>query len=101
LTAARVGPNGHDRAGTRRACAARRREAIAAGQLLAPAKTLAEMTQVVINDYIDATLGVGRCCHGDLWPDRHLAGAEANAGHALIREQLVSVLAAWMKRVPG
>jgi hypothetical protein len=26
----------------------------------------------------------------------------ANAGHALIREQLVrSVLAAWMKRVPG
>jgi hypothetical protein len=87
------------------------------------------MTQVVINDYIDATLGVGRCCHGDLWPDRHLAGAArlrggfflvtefptprklgdrvavvviANAGHALIREQLVrSVLAAWMKRVPG
>ena len=66
--------------------------------------------------------------HGDLWPDRHLAGAArlrggfflvtefptprklgdrvavvviANTSHALIREQLVSVLAAWMKRVPG
>jgi len=25
----------------------------------------------------------------------------ANAGHALIREQPVRVLAAWMKRVPG
>jgi carbon starvation protein len=31
-------------------------EAIAAGQLLAPAKTAAEMTRIVINDYIDATL---------------------------------------------
>jgi carbon starvation protein CstA len=30
--------------------------AIAAGQLLAPAKTLAEMTRIVVNDYIDATL---------------------------------------------
>jgi carbon starvation protein CstA len=31
-------------------------DAIAAGQLLAPAKTLAEMTRIVVNDYIDATL---------------------------------------------
>jgi carbon starvation protein len=31
-------------------------EAIGAGQLLAPAKTLAEMNRIVINDYIDATL---------------------------------------------
>jgi carbon starvation protein len=31
-------------------------DAIAAGQLLAPAKTLSEMTRVVVNDYIDATL---------------------------------------------
>ena len=31
-------------------------EAIAAGQLLAPAKSAAEMTRIVINDYIDATL---------------------------------------------
>jgi carbon starvation protein len=30
--------------------------AIGAGQLLAPAKTLAEMNRIVINDYIDATL---------------------------------------------
>jgi carbon starvation protein CstA len=30
-------------------------DAIAAGQLLAPAKTLAEMTRIVVNDYIDAT----------------------------------------------
>jgi carbon starvation protein len=30
--------------------------AIAAGQLLAPAKSAAEMTRIVINDYIDATL---------------------------------------------
>ena len=30
--------------------------AIAAGQLLAPAKTVAEMTRIVVNDYIDATL---------------------------------------------
>src|SRR5947209_6731217 len=31
-------------------------EAIAAGQLLAPAKSVAEMTRIVVNDYIDATL---------------------------------------------
>jgi len=31
-------------------------DAIAAGQLLAPAKTMAEMTRIVVNDYIDATL---------------------------------------------
>jgi len=31
-------------------------EAIAAGQLLAPAKSAAEMTRIVLNDYIDATL---------------------------------------------
>jgi len=30
--------------------------AIAAGQLLAPAKTMTEMTRIVVNDYIDATL---------------------------------------------
>jgi carbon starvation protein CstA len=30
--------------------------AIAAGQLLAPAKSFPEMTRVVVNDYIDATL---------------------------------------------
>ena len=34
-------------------------------------------------------------------PDRVAVVVIANAGHALIREQLVSVLAAWMKRVPG
>jgi hypothetical protein len=33
--------------------------------------------------------------------DRVAVVVIANAGHALIREQLVSVLAAWMKRVPG
>jgi carbon starvation protein len=31
-------------------------EALAAGQLLAPAKSAAEMTRIVVNDYIDATL---------------------------------------------
>jgi carbon starvation protein CstA len=31
-------------------------DALAAGQLLAPAKTMAEMTRIVVNDYIDATL---------------------------------------------
>jgi carbon starvation protein len=31
-------------------------EALAAGQLVAPAKTLTEMTRIVVNDYIDATL---------------------------------------------
>jgi carbon starvation protein CstA len=31
-------------------------DAIAAGQLLAPAKSFAEMTRVVVNDYIDAAL---------------------------------------------
>jgi carbon starvation protein len=31
-------------------------DAIAAGQVLAPAKTLAEMHQIVFNDYVDATL---------------------------------------------
>jgi carbon starvation protein len=31
-------------------------DAIAAGQLLAPAKTAAEMTRIVVNDYIDAAL---------------------------------------------
>jgi carbon starvation protein len=31
-------------------------DAIAAGKILAPAKTLAEMQQVIVNDYVDATL---------------------------------------------
>jgi carbon starvation protein len=31
-------------------------DAIAAGQLLAPAKTMAEMTRIVVNDYVDAAL---------------------------------------------
>src|SRR5262249_28427478 len=31
-------------------------DAIAAGQLLAPANSMAEMTRIVVNDYIDATL---------------------------------------------
>src|SRR5947209_5286373 len=31
-------------------------DALAAGQLLAPAKSVAEMTRIVVNDYIDATL---------------------------------------------
>jgi len=31
-------------------------DAIAAGQLLAPAKSAAEMTRIVVNDYVDATL---------------------------------------------
>src|SRR5262249_3995253 len=31
-------------------------DAIATGQLLAPAKSAAEMTRIVVNDYIDATL---------------------------------------------
>jgi carbon starvation protein len=31
-------------------------DAIAAGQLLAPAKSLGEMRRIVFNDYIDATL---------------------------------------------
>src|SRR5205809_2169717 len=31
-------------------------DALAAGQLLAPAKTLAEVSRIVFNDYVDATL---------------------------------------------
>ncbi len=31
-------------------------DAVAAGKILAPAKTLAEMQQVIVNDYVDATL---------------------------------------------
>jgi hypothetical protein len=31
-------------------------DALAAGQLLAPAKSAAEMTRIVVNDYIDAAL---------------------------------------------
>jgi carbon starvation protein CstA len=31
-------------------------DAIAAGQVLAPAKSVAEMTRIMVNDYIDATL---------------------------------------------
>jgi carbon starvation protein len=31
-------------------------DALAAGQVLAPAKSLGQMTQIVINDYVDATL---------------------------------------------
>jgi carbon starvation protein CstA len=31
-------------------------DAIAAGQLLAPAKSMAEMTRIMVNDYVDATL---------------------------------------------
>jgi carbon starvation protein CstA len=60
-------------------------EAIAAGQLLAPAKSAAEMTRVVVNDYIDATLAAvfraGRCCDRDLCPDQHMEGAGQPAGN--------------------
>lgn len=31
-------------------------DALAAGQVLAPAKSLSQMTQIVINEYVDATL---------------------------------------------
>ena len=37
-------------------------DAIAAGQLLAPAKSVAEMTRIVVNDYIDATLAAAFVC---------------------------------------
>jgi carbon starvation protein CstA len=37
-------------------------DAIAAGQLLAPAKSVAEMTRIVVNDYIDATLAASFVC---------------------------------------
>jgi carbon starvation protein len=36
--------------------AARFSDAVAAGKVLAPAKTLSEMSRVVFNDYVDATL---------------------------------------------
>ena len=36
--------------------ALRYRDAIAAGRLLAPAKTLGEMSRIVFNDYVDASL---------------------------------------------
>jgi carbon starvation protein len=36
--------------------AARFSNAVAAGQALAPAKSLAEMSRVIFNDYVDATL---------------------------------------------
>jgi carbon starvation protein len=37
-------------------------DAIAADQLLAPAKSVAEMTRIVVNDYIDATLAAAFVC---------------------------------------
>ena len=76
-------------------------EAIAAGQLLAPAKSVAEMTRIVVNDYIDATLAavfvlvvVATVIYAliDIWKalaspqatavEIGLAGAAAGGGHA-------------------
>jgi carbon starvation protein len=76
-------------------------EAIAAGQLLAPAKSVAEMTRIVVNDYIDATLAavfvlvvVATVIYAliDIWKalaspqptavEIGLAGAVAGGGHA-------------------
>src|SRR5712671_172298 len=76
-------------------------EAIAAGQLLAPAKSVAEMTRIVVNDYIDATLAavfvlvvVATVIYAliDIWKalaspqatavEIGLAGAAARGGHA-------------------
>src|SRR5713101_7850642 len=76
-------------------------EAIAAGQLLAPAKTAAEMTRIVVNDYVDAALAavfvlvvVATVIYGliSIWKalaspqatamEVGLAGAAAGGGHA-------------------
>src|SRR5690349_21605633 len=76
-------------------------DAIAAGQLLAPAKTLGEMSRIVVNDYIDATLAavfvlvvVATVIYAllDIWKalaspqatavEIGLAGAAAGGGHA-------------------
>src|SRR5246500_5213697 len=76
-------------------------EAIAAGQLLAPAKSVAEMTRIVVNDYIDATLAAvfvlvvaATVIYAliDIWKalaspratavEIGLAGAAAGGGHA-------------------
>src|SRR5690349_3584465 len=76
-------------------------DAIAAGQLLAPAKTAAEMSRIVVNDYIDATLAavfvlvvVATVIYAllDIWKalaspqatavEIGLAGAAAGGGHA-------------------
>src|ERR1700751_2499079 len=62
-------------------------ETIAAGQLLAPAKSVAEMTRIVVNDYIDATLAavfvlvvVATVIYAliDIW--KALASPQATAG---------------------
>src|SRR5438552_7942021 len=76
-------------------------DAIAAGQLLAPAKTAAEMTRIVVNDYIDAALAavfvlvvIATVIYGliDIWKalaspqatavEIGLAGAVAGGRHA-------------------
>src|SRR5437667_11957461 len=76
-------------------------DAIAAGQLLAPAKSAAEMTRIVVNDYVDATLAavfvlvvVATVIYAliDIWRalaspqatavEIGLAGAAAGGGHA-------------------
>src|SRR5215472_17152658 len=76
-------------------------DAIAAGQLLAPAKTAAEMTRILVNDYIDAALAavfvlvvVATVIYGliSIWKalaspqatamEVGFAGAAAGGGHA-------------------
>ncbi len=75
-------------------------DAIAAGQLLAPAKTATEMTRIVVNDYVDAALAavfvlvvVATVIYGliSIWKalaspqatamEVGLAGAAAGGGH--------------------
>jgi carbon starvation protein len=61
-------------------------EAMAAGTLLAPAKSMAEMTRIVVNDYIDATLAavfvavvIATVIYGVISIRRALASPQATA----------------------
>jgi len=61
-------------------------DAIAAGTLLAPAKSMAEMTRIVVNDYIDATLAaifvavvIATVIYGVISIRRALASPQATA----------------------
>jgi len=55
--------------------------AAGAGQVLAPAKSAADMTRIVVNDYIDATLAADCCSNRDLWDHQHPQGACEPADH--------------------
>ncbi len=69
-------------------------DALAAGKVLAPAKTLAEMQRIIFNDYVDATLSAFSC--RGRWPSRS-TGDRASVARSAAR---LSLRSRWEKPPP-